>query len=177
MSKTDQLTPRIYVACLASYNRGTLHGRWIDADQDFEDIRDEVALMLRQSPVEDASEWAIHDHEGFAPLSLSEHENLEDVCAAAKLISEYRDAAALMLDNLGGAQYHEEAEHALQDKYAGDWESVDAWIEGLLDEHLFGQVPAFLRPYIDAGQLAADLQLGGDISVLVSGGRSHIFWN
>ena len=24
-------TPRIYVACLAAYNNGRLHGRWIDA--------------------------------------------------------------------------------------------------------------------------------------------------
>lgn len=24
--------PRIYVACLAAYNNGHLHGRWIDAD-------------------------------------------------------------------------------------------------------------------------------------------------
>jgi Antirestriction protein (ArdA) len=25
--------PRIYVACLAAYNNGRLHGEWIDADQ------------------------------------------------------------------------------------------------------------------------------------------------
>jgi len=32
-------TPRIYVACLAAYNAGKLHGEWIDADQDAEAIR------------------------------------------------------------------------------------------------------------------------------------------
>ena len=43
MNKTDQtaqetdLTPRIYVACLASYNAGKLVGQWVDADQDPED--------------------------------------------------------------------------------------------------------------------------------------------
>ena len=31
-------TPRIYVACLAAYNGGTLHGEWIDADQSADDI-------------------------------------------------------------------------------------------------------------------------------------------
>ena len=34
---TTTTTPKIYVACLASYNAGILHGRWIDADQDADD--------------------------------------------------------------------------------------------------------------------------------------------
>lgn len=42
---------RIYVACLASYNAGTLHGVWIDVDgKDADDIQGEVAAMLRESP-------------------------------------------------------------------------------------------------------------------------------
>lgn len=40
---------RIYVACLASYNNGTLYGRWIDAEQDVDAIRAEIAEMLRES--------------------------------------------------------------------------------------------------------------------------------
>lgn len=43
-------TPRIYVACLASYNAGKLHGVWIDCDQDADSIRDEIDQMLRESP-------------------------------------------------------------------------------------------------------------------------------
>jgi len=35
--------PKIYVACLAAYNNGILHGRWIDANQDADTIRDEIA--------------------------------------------------------------------------------------------------------------------------------------
>lgn len=42
---------RIYVACLASYNAGRLHGAWIDATQDADDIRREIAeKVLRTSP-------------------------------------------------------------------------------------------------------------------------------
>lgn len=42
---------RIYVACLASYNNGVLHGAWIDVDgKDEGDIQEEVAAMLRASP-------------------------------------------------------------------------------------------------------------------------------
>jgi antirestriction protein len=41
--------PKIYVACLADYNAGRLHGAWIDADQDPDDIEREVWAMLRES--------------------------------------------------------------------------------------------------------------------------------
>ncbi len=41
--------PRIYVACLASYDNGVLHGRWIDLD-DREEVEAEIAEMLRESP-------------------------------------------------------------------------------------------------------------------------------
>lgn len=42
-------SPRIYVACLASYNNGVLHGAWIDADKDADDIQEDVNEMLRAS--------------------------------------------------------------------------------------------------------------------------------
>ena len=43
-------TPRIYVACLAAYNNGRLHGRWIDADQSVEDIWSRGASDARRLP-------------------------------------------------------------------------------------------------------------------------------
>lgn len=42
---------RIYVACLASYNAGVLHGRWIDLDdKEADEVNAEIAAMLRESP-------------------------------------------------------------------------------------------------------------------------------
>lgn len=40
--------PRIYVACLAAYNSGHLHGEWINADQDEEDIFADINDVLRR---------------------------------------------------------------------------------------------------------------------------------
>ena len=51
---------RIYVACLAAYNNGCLHGRWIDAMQGEDHIWLETSAMLAASPVQDAEEYAIH---------------------------------------------------------------------------------------------------------------------
>lgn len=36
---------RIYVACLAAYNNGKLHGVWIDATDDIDDIQDQINEM------------------------------------------------------------------------------------------------------------------------------------
>lgn len=41
---------KIYVACLASYNNGRLHGRWIDADSSVDVMQEQVDAMLRESP-------------------------------------------------------------------------------------------------------------------------------
>lgn len=41
---------RIYVACLASYNNGILHGEWIDATSDSDEMQEEVNRILRTSP-------------------------------------------------------------------------------------------------------------------------------
>lgn len=41
---------KLYVACLASYNNGRLHGAWIDASSDVDEMQEEIAAMLRASP-------------------------------------------------------------------------------------------------------------------------------
>lgn len=41
---------KIYVACLASYDNGVLHGRWINASRDVESMQSEIDVMLRESP-------------------------------------------------------------------------------------------------------------------------------
>lgn len=82
-------TPRIYAACLAAYNSGRLHGRWIDAIQDPEDIQAEISEMLAASPIPDAEEWAIHDYEGFEGARLEEYSGIEKAHALALFIVEH----------------------------------------------------------------------------------------
>lgn len=87
--------PRIYVACLASYNAGQLHGVWIDAAQDVDDIQDAIDEMLRQSPVPNAEEWAIHDVEDFESVPISEHESLEMISIIANGLMLHDEAYAI----------------------------------------------------------------------------------
>lgn len=125
-------TPRIYVACLAAYNNGRLHGRWIDADQSVEDIWSEVQAMLAASPEPLAEEWAIHDYEGFGELRLSEWESFERVAAIAAGIAEHGDAFSAWL-SYDSSQDPTDTQ-SFEDAYQGEWDSMRAYAENYADE-------------------------------------------
>jgi len=74
-------TIEIYVVDLAAYNNGILHGVWIDATLDVEEMQEQVDAMLKASPVEDTEEYAIHDHEGLGDYRLDEYAGLEAACS------------------------------------------------------------------------------------------------
>ena len=61
ISAATNSTHRIYVACLAAYNNGHLHGRWIDATLGESHISRQTRAMLVASPINAAEEWAIHE--------------------------------------------------------------------------------------------------------------------
>lgn len=85
---TEKTDCRIYAACLASYNNGVLFGRWIDCEgKSGDELRGEIADMLKASPAPDAEEWAIHDHEGFGRLIGTEWPDLDDVAALAEILA------------------------------------------------------------------------------------------
>ncbi|WP_414590041.1 antirestriction protein ArdA [Scytonema sp. PCC 10023] len=52
--------PQIYIACLAAYNAGKLHGSWVTVDGDADDLEGEIKKIIATSPEPDAEEWAIH---------------------------------------------------------------------------------------------------------------------
>ena len=92
---------RIYVACLAAYNGGRLHGAWISAEQDADAIQADVDAMLKASPEPDAEEWAIHDYEGFHGMRIEESDSFETVAELAEVLAEHGAAYAAYADNIG----------------------------------------------------------------------------
>ena len=50
------LQPRIYLASLADYNAGHLHGAWRPADQSVDDLQEQAQAMLAASPLPGAEE-------------------------------------------------------------------------------------------------------------------------
>ena len=165
--------PRIYVACLAAYNSGCLHGRWITATTP-DEIRDEVRAMLADSPEPDAEEWAIHDYEGFEGASLSEYASFETVCEFADFVEEHGELGGKLLSHFGDDLA--EARAAFED-YAGGYRSAADFAESL-HEDTGTEIPESLRYYIDWQALARDMALNGEIMVFQTGfDEVHIFWS
>src|SRR4051812_23427656 len=97
--------PRIYVASLSDYNAGILHGTWLDADQDLEDLNQAAADMLEASPTDThAEEIAIHDYEHFGGYRVEEYDSLDWISRVARGISEHGPAFSAWADICGHDQ-------------------------------------------------------------------------
>ena len=74
--------PAIYVACLASYNAGYLHGAWINLSvaDTAEEIQECINWILKTSPAISAEEYAVHDSQGLCgPCNGTEWPDLEQL--------------------------------------------------------------------------------------------------
>ncbi len=174
MTNVSDSSPRIYVACLAAYNNGYLHGAWIDADQDAEQIRDEIAAMLARSPIEDAEEYAIHDYEGFEGVSISEYAGIDSVARMAAFIAEHGALGAGLLEQFSGDM--DQAESTLDDCYHGQFASLADYMEELTTESV--TIPEALRYYFDWQAMARDAEMSGDLfTIETAHGEVHVFSN
>jgi len=162
---------RIYVACLAAYNSGHLHGRWIDATQGESHIWEQTQAMLAASPEEGAEEWAIHDYEGFEGAPVSEWESFESVAEMAEFIEEHETLGGKLIEHYGGEL--KDAKTALE-HYHGQYESVEDYARGFTED--ISTIPENLAFYIDYARMGRDWEMSGDIFTIETAfDEIHIF--
>jgi antirestriction protein len=177
LNQTVTVSPRIYVACLAAYNAGKLHGRWIDADQDSDKIWDEVAAMLKASPEPFAEEWAIHDFEGFGDIHLSESSDFKRVSVLARMIQDHGDAFSIWYNDQDGDYFDlDELEEKFLEQWQGAHDSEVAFVDSLLeDTGQLSELPQWARNYFDSEAYARDLRLSGDYSFVRHDGQVYVY--
>ncbi|MCG3126036.1 MAG: hypothetical protein CHACPFDD_00864 [Phycisphaerae bacterium] len=177
--KTDtQDTPRIYVASLADYNAGRLHGRWISAAQPAEDIHTAIQEMLSESREPIAKDWAIHDYEHFGELRLCEFADIEKVAATARGIVEHGAVFTGLVSHFGGTQSIDEATRYMQEGYRGAFERLSDYAQELIEDcynESLSKLPDFIRYHIDFEGIADDMQMNGDIFTVECDGQIHVF--
>ena len=128
----------IYVACLAAYNNGKLHGDWIDleGDIDEEGIQEGIDWMLSHSPEPGAEEYAVHTSSGLPGyLSSTEWPALGELVAWVDGLSTYadedtREAYRLECENQGQTI----DEDAFRETYCGQYSSGENYAIELAED-------------------------------------------
>lgn len=194
MMNQSEVEPRIYVADLAAYNAGKLHGTWIDLEfKDEDEIGEEIAELLRKSPcpnveidcpscegddpedcatckgsgtVPSAEEFAIHDHEGLGDL-VGEYSSISEIVELAQLISDHGDMARAAIDCSVSI---EEAKERIE-----TFQSCGDSLEDLAMEYSegCGDLPDHWASYIDWKAYARDLFM--DCTTHRYDGRVYVF--
>jgi antirestriction protein len=169
----DDLEPRIYVACLAAYNSGVLHGAWIDVEDDGEAVWRQINAMLAASPVAGAEEFAIHDYENFGGVAIAEYAAIGRVVEIAAFLRARGALGAAVLAHFDGDL--DAAGEALDDGYRGVFSSLADCYQDFTEETV--EIPQALRNYIDYAAMARDAVLNGEVfTVETAHDQVHVFW-
>ena len=170
----------VYIACLASYNNGILHGAWLDleGDIDEEDIQAGIDWVLATSPEPGAEEWAMHDSVGLPGyLSGTEWPGLGDLVAWADGLSAVIDQderEAYRMDGENQGQTIDE--DSFREAYCGCYSSGEDYAQELAEE--LGSIPkdaGWPLTCIDWESAWRDLTHDGYREEPCSSGGFHIF--
>lgn len=184
--------PRIYVADLAAYNAGYLHGVWIDLtpEDDTDTVGEQVEAMLAAGTVRFGAatcsakheEFAIHDYEGFGPVKVDEYDPLDAVLAHVGRMGDDQAAYFAFVDAVGAHEAAEfewyEARGPFDDPEEYGWQYMDDQIGNDLAGWLERKgMPRDLAACIkfDAEDFLFSARCNGDVQHGTYDGKHYIF--
>ena len=164
---------KIYIACLAAYNSGHLHGKWIDVSSDAEEMEKEAQKVIKTSPVPDAEEWAIHDYDNFP--NMGEYVGLEKIAEITDMIEssdQDADVVKAVIDNFSSDEIFMGAAQHVLDENCGIHDNFQAYADWFADQmmacHDFGG-GEWIKQYFDYDKHAEALSYDY-IQIEVKGG-------
>ncbi len=172
-------TPRVYIACLSSYNNGDLHGDWINLDGS-EEISRRISLILDSSQTPEAEEYAIHDHEYCG--SIYEYSGIDELKQIAKAYQAAQSEGIEWADLVAYCEYQSEdlspeAVTSYQERFAGSACSLQEWCESFLEESSqFDECSDTLRRYFNIEAYARDMEIN-DVFTIDRPGETLVFWH
>jgi len=149
---TDKNQPQVYVACLAAYNSGHLHGEWITPKTDKDELQEQIDKVLKSSPIQGAEEWAIHDYDSFP--NLGEYPDLDKLIQVQEAIDEHGQYVVnAFLENWSV----EDLDH-IDEAYYGEYDSFSEFAQQLADDTIEGlNGNSTLASYFDYEKWERDL--------------------
>jgi antirestriction protein len=150
--QTKKEFPSIYVACLASYNSGVLHGKWIVPANNVVELQKQIDEVLEASPVPNADEYAIHDYDNFP--NLSEYPSLEKIVQTQVAIEAHGVEVVKGFIEIFGD--HNDLDK-IDEAFYGTYDSFQQFAEQYADETMLIDCPDHLTHYIDYKAIERDL--------------------
>jgi antirestriction protein len=140
-------SPRIWIACLAAYNDGKLHGEWVDGAVEVEELAAAAQRVLETSSIPGVEEYAIFDSDEFGGFNVGEYERLKTVARVARGIREHGHAFAAW------AELDDDDPDMLDgfdDAFLDEYESSEAWAREVSPRRFPppGAIPETVRPYL-----------------------------
>jgi antirestriction protein len=163
---------QIYIACLAAYNNGYLHGKWIDATLGEDCIQDEIKDILATSPIPNAEEWAIHDFDNVPQFIQDNYKDFDDLERWINAYHEHSEVIFLMARDVGLNDIDEIINYDEQN-YRNDWGSFKEFAIDYFYEH--EECPPHLIGYIDFDSYAYELL--HDYFTIEHNGRTHVYYS
>jgi len=162
---------RIYIACLSSYNNGILHGEWVTPESDKQLLQDQIDNVIKNSPIENAEEWVIHDYDNFP--NLGEYPSLEAIVKVQEAIEEHGVHLVNAFFEVGSLDDIDN----IQDRFYGEYESFKIFTY----EFAHDTIPELdrgttLSRYFDYEAFERDLSFDFD-EAMGENGSSYIFCN
>lgn len=174
--------PMVWVSSLAAYNHGTLHGRWIEAAREADEVWEDVNAILESSPVP-GEEYLIADHEGFAGVTIWEYERIERVAEIARHIVNHGEAFGLWLTHEGSDAL--ERADGFEDAYEGSFSDREEMLDHIdmnfgpreLMDEIERVVRHPLSAYVefDLEAFVNDMDCNGDIYTVETNRGLHLF--
>ena len=166
--RTPTLSPRIWVGSLADYNAGHLHGDWLDAAVEDDELVDAVQRILATSREPNAEEWGIFDYDNFGAYKPDEYEDLATVAAIARGIEEHGFAFATWA--AVSDTHIDDLSIEFEDAFLGHFDSKELFVDSVLEDFdveatLERELPSWLQPHvrIDREGIASDMQISGEL--------------
>ncbi len=176
--------PRIYVADVASHQRGIRHGLWIDANQNAEELEGDIAAMLDSSPTLPqlpwTQAWIVEATKDFAGLDLHGFTDTTLVAKLAKGVADFGAAYSAYVEIVGTTD--PDMLDRFEDFYVGSYESPEAWAKHTADDMEWPQqldrdvADPLLRRFvtIDYKKMASEARESWDIVTGING-RTYVF--
>ena len=168
--------PSIYVACLAAYNSGYLHGSWIVPSTDKEELQEQINKVIKSSPVSDAEEWAVHDYNNFP--NLGEYPALNSIVDVQEAMEAFEPSIVHgYIENI----HHSNVDFSslvgdIEEAFIGTYDSFREYADDTAEDTMLLDCPDHIRNYFDYDAFARDLEYD-HWTAEAPGYQVHIFRN